>query len=102
MVKTIYWYEYKIKKRSKKWFCKKFLYANSVFGKIIENERNYRDINLVAIDKRRKQLVSETNYHTQKPFSEYLMAIEMKKTKVNMTKPIYLHMSILDIIKILM
>ena len=39
---------------------------NSVFGKTIENVRKYRDIKLVTKDKRRNQLVSETNYHTKK------------------------------------
>ena len=75
---------------------------NSVFGKTMENVRNYRDIKLVTTDKRRKRLVSEPNYHTHKKFSEHLMAIQMKKTKVKMTKPIYLGLSILDISKILM
>ena len=75
---------------------------NSVFEKTMENVRNYRDIKLVTIDKRRKQLVSEPNYHTHKKFSENLMAIAMKKKKVKMTKPIYLGMSMLDISKILM
>ena len=68
----------------------------------MESVRNYRDIKLVTTDKRRKRLVSEPNYHTHKNFSEHLMAIEMKKTKIKMTKPIYLGMSILDISKILM
>ena len=49
-----------------------------------------------------KRLVSEPNYHSHKKISDYLMAIEMKKTRVKMTKPLYLGMSILDISKILM
>ena len=57
---------------------------------------------MVTTDKRRKRLVSEPNYHTHKNVSEYLMAIEMKKAKVKMTKPIYLGLSILDISKTLM
>ena len=44
--------------------------------------------------------MSEPNYHSQ--FSDHLMAVEMKKTRVKMTKPLYLGMSILDISKILM
>ena len=65
-------------------------------------ERNHRDIKLVTSDKRRKRLVSEPNYHSHKNFSEHLMAIEMKKVRVKMTKPLYLGTSILDISKILM
>ena len=78
------------------------LMNNSVFGKTSENVRNHRDIKLVTSDKRRKRLVSEPNYHSHKKFSDHLMAIEMKKTRVKMTKPLYLGMSILDISKILM
>ena len=75
---------------------------NEVFGKKMKNVRKHRDIKLVTTDRRRNQLVSELNYHTSKHFSENLMAIEMKKTKVKMNKPIYLGMSISDINKTLM
>ena len=78
------------------------LMNNSLFGKTMENVRNHRDIKLVTSDKRRKRLFSEPNYHSHKNFSEYLMAIEMKKTRVKMIKPIYLGMSILDISKMIM
>ena len=78
------------------------LMNNSVFGKKMKNVRNHRDIKLVTSDKRRKQLVSEPNYHSHKNFSEHLMAIEMKKTRVEMIKPIYLGMSILNISKMIM
>ena len=54
----------------------------------MENVGNYRDITLVTTNKRRRRLVSEPNYHTHKKFSEHLMAIEMKKTKVKMAKSI--------------
>ena len=75
---------------------------NSVFGKAMENERNHRDIKLITTDKRRKRLVSEPNYHSHKRFSEHLMAIEMKKTRVKMVKSLCLGTSILDISKTLM
>ena len=75
---------------------------NSVFGKTIENVRKHRNIKLVTTEGKRNKLVSESNYHTTKQFSENLLAIEMKKTKVKMNKPVYLGMSTLDIRKTLM
>ena len=58
----------------------------------MENVRKHRDIKLVTTDEKRNKLVSEPNYHTTKPFSENLLAIEMKNTKVKMNKPIHLGM----------
>ena len=78
------------------------LMNNAVFGKTMENVRKHRDIKLVTTDKRRNQLVSEPNYHKAIYFSEDLLAIEMKKTKVKMNKPLYLGMLILEISKTLM
>ena len=75
---------------------------NSVFRKIMENVRMYRDIKLVTIDNKRNKLVWEPNYHTTKRFSENFLAIEMKITKVKMNKPLYLGMSLLHISKTLM
>ena len=94
----------KLRKKAKNDFEKDFykLMNNAVFGNAIENVRKHRDIKLVTTDKRRNQLVSEPNYHTTKHFSENLIAIEMKKTKVKMNKPTYVAMPILDISKTLM
>ena len=75
---------------------------NSVFGKTMDNVKKHRYIKLITTDKRRNQLVSETNYHTTKWFSENILAIEMKKIKVKMNKPVYLGLSILEISKTLM
>ena len=74
---------------------------NSVFGKTMENVRKHRDIKLAKTDKRRNQLVSEPNYHA-KWFSENLLAIEMKTTKLKINKPVHLGLSILEISKTLM
>ena len=94
----------KLRKKAKNEFEKNFfmLMNNSVFGKTMENVRNDRDIKLMTSEKRRKLLVSEPNYHSCKKFSDHLMAIEMKKTRVKINKSLYLGMSILDISKILM
>ena len=74
----------------------------AVFGKTMENVRKHKDIKLVTTNKRRNQLVSEPNHHITNYFSKHLTAIEMKKAKVKMNKPVYLGMSLLDISKALM
>ena len=104
MVKKYFDINPRYRKEAKNEFEKDFfkLMNNSAFGKTMENVRKHRDIKLVITDKKRNKLVSEPNYHTTKRFSENLLAIEMKKTKVKMNKPVYLGMSILDISKTLM
>ena len=52
-----------------------------VFGKPIENERKIRDSKLVTRKRINYYLVSEPNYHSTRFFTEYLLAIEMKKKK---------------------
>ena len=94
----------KLRKQAKNDFEKDLfkLMNNCVFGKTVENIRKHGNIKLVATDKRRNQFVSEPSYHTTKWFSENLLAIEMKNTKVKMNKPVYLGLSILEISKTLM
>ena len=94
----------KFRTEAKNEFEKDFfkLMNNTVSGKTMENVRKHRDIKLVTTDGRINHLVSEPNYHATKYFSENLLVIEMKKTKVKMNKPVYLCMSLLDINKTLM
>ena len=57
---------------------------NAVFGKTMENVRKYRDIKLVAAERRRNYSVSEPNCHTAKLFTENILGIKMKKTQTLM------------------
>ena len=92
-----------LRKQAKNDFEKDFfIINNSVFARTFMNVRKQHDTKLVTTDKRRNQLVSELNYHATEWFSENLLAIEMKKTKLKMNKPVYLGLSILEISKTLM
>ena len=68
----------------------------------MKNLRKHRNIKLVTTERRRNYLVSEPNYYATKFFTEYLLAIEMKKTEILMNKPVYLGLSILKLSNILM
>ena len=71
---------------------------NAVFVKTMKNLRKTRGIKLFTTEKRRKYLVSESNYHTTKFSTEYLLAIEMKKkTEIIMNKPAHLGLSVLEL-----
>ena len=69
---------------------------NIVFGEMIENVRKRREIKLIVTEERRKKLVSEPNYASCTAFSDHLMAVEMRKTRVLMDKPILVGQTILD------
>ena len=75
---------------------------NAVFGKTMENVQKHRDFELLTTNKK------EINQHQNliiirhNILSENVLAIEMKKAKVKMNKPVHLCMSILDVSKTLM
>ena len=93
-----------LRKLAKNEFEKDFfkLMNNSVFGKMIENVRKRREIKLIVTEERRKKLVPEPDYASCTEFSDHLMVIEIRKTRVLIDKPILVGQTILDKSKELM
>ena len=71
---------------------------NSVFGKTLENIRNMVDIRLISTDKVAQNLAAKPNYDCCTIFDENLIADHLKNTKLYFNKPVYLGMSILDLV----
>ena len=67
-----------LRKEGKNDFEKNFfkLMNNSVFGKTMENVRNYRDIRLVTANKQKNKFAAEPNYHTTKYISKDLLIMK--------------------------
>ncbi|XP_025073441.1 LOW QUALITY PROTEIN: uncharacterized protein LOC112552437 [Pogonomyrmex barbatus] len=66
---------------------------NAVFGKTMENVRNYVDVRLVTHWDGRygaEALIAKPNFHSRSVFDENLM-IELRKLEVQFNKPIYRH-----------
>ena len=94
----------KLRRKAKNEFEKDVfkLMNNSPFGKMMENVREHRDIKLAVTEQKRKKLTSQPNFVSSTIFSEYLEAIEMRKTSKLMNKPIMVGQAILDKSKELM
>ena len=65
------------------------LMNNSVFGKTLENIRNKVDIRSISSDKVAQKLAAEPNYDHCTIFDENLIAVHMKKKKLDFDKTVY-------------
>ncbi|XP_025074396.1 uncharacterized protein LOC112552738 [Pogonomyrmex barbatus] len=67
---------------------------NAVFGKTMENVRDYVDVRLVTRWDGRygaEALIAKPNFYSRSVFDENLMAIELRKLEVQFNKSIYRH-----------
>ena len=78
------------------------LMSNSVFGKTMENIRNHKDMELVTSNKKYQKYAMKPNFKDSHPSSKHLLAVEMGKREIMMSKPVYLGQTILDLSKMLM
>ncbi|XP_052767835.1 uncharacterized protein LOC128208317 [Mya arenaria] len=74
----------------------------SVFGKTMENVRRYKTIEIIHNKKRLDKVTAKPTYKDTTILNEDLVAVELYKSKVNLVKPIFCGMSILDLSKCLM
>ena len=94
------------RKQAKNDFEKNFykLMNNSVFGKTMENLRNRVDIKIVRSNEKDKirKLVASPLYSRHAIFTNDLVGIDMRKSRLLLNKPVYTGMTILDKSKTLM
>ncbi|XP_039285401.1 uncharacterized protein LOC120351607 [Nilaparvata lugens] len=94
----------RLRQQSKNKFEKNFfkLMNNAVFGKTMENVRKRVSMELVNDEKRLKKLIARPVYKDHIIFGENICAVTMHKEKVELNKPIYIDLTVLDISKTLM
>ena len=69
---------------------------------MMKNVRKHKNVELCHQGKRMKKLAAKPTYKTHQIFSEDLVAVELQRVKVNLNKPMYVGMCILDLSKHLM
>ena len=73
-----------------------FFFFNSVYGKTMENVRKHVDYELVNTPERFQKLVNKPLFKHRHIRNEDLVIVEKDKHTVELNKPIYMGMSILD------
>ena len=77
------------------------LMNNSVFGKIVENIRNHKNMKLLTSRKENAKYVMKPNFKDGCPFSKEVIGVVIGKTEIKMNKPVYLGQTILNMSKTL-
>ena len=78
------------------------LLNNSLFGKTMENIRNRSDVELVRDKELAEKLVNSTAFKREQIINENLVAIEKRKNKVKLDKPVHIGFSVLELSKLIM
>ena len=72
---------------------------NAVFGKTMENVRTHVNIELLTSDRIAKKRFAKPNFKNTKRFHDELIAVELTRPNVELTKPIQSGFAILDLAK---
>ena len=75
------------------------LAMNAVFGKTMENVRLHLNVELLTSSKIARKRIAKPNFKGSKRFHDDLLAVELTRAKVELSKPIQVGFSILDLSK---
>ncbi|XP_041376764.1 uncharacterized protein LOC121389230 [Gigantopelta aegis] len=72
------------------------LLFNSVYGKQLQNVRNYQQVELITDEKRLRRYTAKPNFKSVNIFSEHLVAVSMEKVLVTLNQPVSVGFTILE------
>ncbi|XP_041378345.1 uncharacterized protein LOC121390564 [Gigantopelta aegis] len=72
------------------------LLSNSVYGKQLQNVRNYQQVELITDEKRLRRYTAKPNFKSVNIFSEHLVAVSMEKVSVTLNQPMSVGFTILE------
>ena len=75
---------------------------NAVFGKMMENLRNRRNVTLVNCRRKLMRLAVQPSFKSFTIFHEDVIAVERAKVEILLNRPIFVGFTILDVSKTLM
>ena len=75
---------------------------NSVFGKLMEQQRRHLDVTLTSQEKVLNKLAAKPTFKECRIFNDSLVGVHCKRSKILISKPVYAGQTVLDISKVLM
>ena len=75
---------------------------NSFFGKTCEDVRKYKEVHIVTEERRAQRILNKPTVKQWKIYNESLAAIQLQRDNIELNKPRYIGMTILNLSKLVM